>query len=574
MQFRSQWAFILIAAPGVALSPAAFAATVANPECPVEAVSYNPGGGEDIVLPSGYKVSVFAKDLNMPTAVAFKGNRNHFEVYVLESGHGLPSKCNDETSAAVGGVFSPTNPFTPDILVFDQNGNKIAGPLGKPTAVGVGFQAAGPAIDIAFEHGFHGGRLFASDSNQATHAGGQNNSSRLVTVDPGSGTVTSFISGLPTGDHPAEQITFKGDWIYWSQGSTTNSGVVGLDNGGGTNQQDIPCQNIVLSNNVFLTTPGIATSGYSPHGVQRPGAHIPAFDSATGAGICDGAILRAKINAKDAKGTIEPYSWGYRNPYGIRFAPEDHPLKGQLFVTENGEDERGARPTNNSPDRLQIARQNADGSPDYHGWPDRFGFLESTSAMFNPIGGPGDDLCSPPNPPYPACIPLVLANDVPVKPVLAFAPQPITAPVALEPADVAAVGLDFVPNAFVSGVVRKGAALVSREGDFGFSAANGEPEAGHDIEVVNFGEQNGPLSLQLQRFAYNTTFEQAFPDGLRGINRPVDLKFGPDDCAYLVDYGAVRDFGQSDPASKFIDPADAPLVQIPGTGVIWKICTE
>ena len=52
----------------------------------------------------------------------------------------------------------------------------------------------------------------------------------------------------------------------------------------------------------------------------------------------------------------------------------------------------------------------------------------------------------------------------------------------------------------------------------------------------------------------------------------MDLKFGPDDCAYLVDYGAVRDFGQSDPDSRFKVAADAPLVQFPGTGVIWKIC--
>src|SRR5206468_5495590 len=181
---------------------------------------------------------------------------------------------------------------------------------------------------------------------------------------------------------------------------------------------------------------------------------------------------------------------------------------------------------------------------------------------------------SPPNPAFPACIPLVLANDVPVKPVLAAPPQPITAPLALEPADVAAVGLDFVPNTFVTGPVRKGAALVAREGDFGFSAANGDPEAGHDIELVNFSQPGEPLQIQQTRFAHNTTFEQAFVDGLRGINRPVDLKFGPDDCAYLVDYGAVRDFGQSDPASKFIVPADAPLVQIPGTGVIWKICKQ
>jgi glucose/arabinose dehydrogenase len=567
MQFRSRWTFILVAAPAMALSPPIIAATVANPECPVEAVSYNPGNGEDIVVPSGYSVSVFAKNLNFPTAVAFKGNKNHFEVYVLESGHGLPSRCNDETSAIVGGESSSSNPFTPDILVFNQNGSLLRGPLAKPSSGPDSLQAHGPAIDIAFEKGFHGGRLFATDSNQAIRAvGAQNNSSRIVVVDADSGEVTPFISGLPTGDHPAEQITFKSDWIYWSQGSTTNSGVVGLDNGGGANQQDIPCQDIVLSTNTFSSGGGVFTSGYSPHGVQRPGAHIPAFDSATGPGICDGAILRAKVNAKNPKATIEPVSWGYRNPYGIRFAPNDHPLKGGLFVTENGEDERGARPVNNAPDRLALAQQNADGSPDYHGWPDRFGFLDSTQALFNPVCGPGDDL-------FPDCA-AILALDVPVKPILASPPQPITAPLALEPADVAAVGLDFVPDSFVTGPVRKGAALVSREGDFGFSAANGEPEAGHDIELVNFSRPGEPLQLQQTRFARNTTFEQAFVDGLRGINRPVDLKFGPDDCAYLVDYGAVRDFGQSDPASKFIDPADGPLVQIPGTGVIWKICKQ
>ena len=561
---------ILLALVGVLLIVRPFsvaALTVGNPICPVEVVDYNPGNGEDIVVPSGYNVSVFAKNLNFPTAVAFRGNKNNFEVYVLESGHGLPSRCNDETSAIVGDVTSSTNPFTPDILVFNQNGTLLRGPLAKPSSGPDSLQPHGPAIDIAFEKGFQGGRLFATDSNQAIRTvGAQNNSSRIVVVDPDSGKVTPFISGLPTGDHPAEQITFKGDWIYWSQGSTTNAGVVGLDNGGGANQQDIPCQDIVLSSNTFSSGGGVFTSGYSPHGVTNPGGNVAAFTSATGPGICDGAILRAKVNAINPKATIEPFSWGYRNPFGIRFAPHDHALKGGLLVTENGEDERGARPVNNAPDRLALAQQNADGSPDYHGWPDRFGFLDSTQALFNPVCGPGDDL-------FPDCA-AILALDIPVKPVLASPPQPITAPLALEPADVAAVGLDFVPDSFVTGPVRKGAALVSREGDFGFSAANGEPEAGHDIELVNFSRPGEPLQLQQTRFAHNTTFEQAFVDGLRGINRPVDLKFGPDDCAYLVDYGAVRDFGQSDPASKFIDPADAPLVQIPGTGVIWKICKQ
>src|SRR5215467_3441854 len=560
------------------LAPALVAvADVANPACPVEVVKFDPGNGEDIVLLPGYKVSVFAKGLNMPTAVAFVGNSKKFNVYVLESGHGLPSQCNNEELAVYGGLFSPSNPFTSDILVFNQDGVKIAGPLAKPTASGGGLQPHGPAVGIAFEKGFQGGRLFVTDSNQATHAGGGNNTSRIVTVDPNSGVVTPFITGLPTGDHPSEQMEFKAGFIYWSQGSTTNSGVVGRDNGGGLGQQDIPCQDITLSNNVFDNGGGKKTSGYSPFGTQNPGGTVKAFTSATGKGICDGAILRAKLNVGDPKSTIQPVSWGYRNPYGIRFAPNDHPLKGGLFVSENGEDERGARPTNNAPDRLALAQQNPDGSPDYHGWPDRFGFLDSTQAVFNPVGGPGDDLCSGPpiSPPFPACIPLVKATDVPVKPVLAFPPQAITAPIALEPADVAVVGLDFAPSTFVGGVVKKGAALISREGDFGFSAANGDPEAGHDIELVNFSRPGEVLQVQQTKFALNNTGDQAFTDnGVQGINRPTDLKFGPDGCAYLVDYGAVRDFGQSDPATKFVGAANGPLVQIPGTGTIWKICRQ
>src|SRR5437660_1511914 len=599
--------------------------------CQGNTVNYNPANGEDIVVPKGFKVERFSKqDLNFPTGIAFLGSKSDFKVLVLESGHGLPSRCNDREDPAYGGPFSPTNPFTPDIVVLDKNGNiardkngKPIGPFAKPTGPNNGFQADGPAIDIAFENrrkggsedrddnGKKGGRLFATDSNQSIRTSGNNNSSRIVVVDISKNTVTPFITGLPTGDHPAEQLEFKDGWIYWSQGSTTNSGVVGLDNGGGANQQDIPCQDIVLSQHTFPSAnpPGPRTSGYSPYGVQRPGATVKAFDSATTRGMCDGSILRARLNAKNPQNTIEPFSWGYRNPYGIRFAPEDHPLKGGLFVSENGEDERGARPTNNSPDRLQLAQQNPDGSPDFHGWPNRFGFLDSTQAVFNPQGGPGDDLCQPPNPPFPACIPLVTAHtpagDVPVQPVLAFPPQPITAPLALEPADVAAVGHDFAPNSFVFGVVRKGASLVSREGDFGFSKENGEPAAGHDIELGNFSRHNERFALEQSRFAFNCKQSDQFhdPDGtprckedydqafvetpaLRGINRPNTAMFGPDGALYLVDYGAVRDFGQSDPRSIFHSAPEnctpgspgcrynGPLVQIPQTGVIWRISRD
>jgi len=445
--------------------------------------------------------------------------------------------------------------------------------LGKPTSSG-GFQPEGPAVDIAFVRGFSGGRLFATDSNQATHAhNGPNNSSRIVTVNPTSGTVTPFITGLPTGDHPTEQLAFKNGWIYWSQGSTTNSGVVGLDNGSGLNQQDIPCQDIVLSDNVFLSAGGTKTSGYSPFGTQRPGATVTAFESALHQGVCDGAILRAQLNAAHPENTIEPFSWGYRNGYAIRFPPDDHPLAGGILVGMDGADERGNRPSNNAPDELHLGRQNADGSPDYHGWPDRYGGLPTSQAVYNPVGGPQDDLCQPPNPGFPACIPTVLANDVPIRDVLAGPPQQITGPLALEGADSSFTGIDFVPDAFVAGPVQPGAVLYSLEGDFGFSAPNSSDpnaEIGHEVKLINFNQLPGsPLALRVQNFARNSTNDQAFVTNINGFNRPTQLRFGPDGCAYVVDYGAVRDLGTD---SHFVGAGNGPLVQIPGTGVIWKIC--
>jgi hypothetical protein len=125
-----------------------------------------------------------------------------------------------------------------DILVFNDAGQGAG--RSETHASGGGFQPDGPAIGLAFEHGFQGGRLFATDSNQAIRTpGAQNNSSRIVIVNPDTGAITPFIVGLPTGDHPAQQLAFKSGWIYWSQGSTTNSGVVGRDNGSGANKPDI-----------------------------------------------------------------------------------------------------------------------------------------------------------------------------------------------------------------------------------------------------------------------------------------------------------------------------------------------
>jgi len=234
MSFPMQWnrAALGAALIGVTFTQPA-SAERSNPNCPVETVFYDPGNGEDIIVPKGYKVSVFAKDLNFPTGLAFRGSKGRFEVLVVESGKGLPSgfneatDCNSNNKATVGGPTSPTNPFTPDLSIFDQGGRCIAGradyggcqsgPIGKPNASGrPSYQKDGPALGLAFEHGLSGGTLFAADSNQGVRgaaSGGGNNTSRIATIDLGANAVNPFINGLPTGDHPTELIVVKDGYI-------------------------------------------------------------------------------------------------------------------------------------------------------------------------------------------------------------------------------------------------------------------------------------------------------------------------------------------------------------------------
>src|SRR5262249_1995822 len=165
-------------------------------------------------------------------------------------------------------------------------------------------------------------------------------------------------------------------------------------------------------------------------------------------------------------------------------------------------------------------------------------------------------------------------KDVPIRDVLAFPPQPITSPLATEAADSSFTGIDFVPNSFAVGPVQRGAALYTLEGDFGFSPPNATepaPEVGHEVKLINFST---PLVLKIMNFARNQTGDQAFiadtPQGQAAFNRPLNVRFGPDGCAWVTDYGAVRDNGAD---THWVGaPKNGPLLQIPGTGVVWRIC--
>ena len=151
----------------------------------------------------------------------------------------------------------------------------------------------------------------------------------------------------------------------------------------------------------------------------------------------------------------------------------------------------------------------------------------------NPIGGSQDDVCPPPFSQTTCLANLQTAKDIPIPDVLAFPPQQITGPLAIDGADSSFTGIDFVPDAFVTDPVQPGAVLYSLEGDFGFSPSNATPpapEIGHEVKLINFNQLPGsPLALRIQNFARNPPgMEQAFIfPNLNGFNRPTQHQVRP-----------------------------------------------
>lgn len=179
--------------------------------------------------------------------------------------------------------------------------------------------------------------------------GGLEDEGRLLRVGT-DGSVTAVVDHLPSvGDHHVDGPVFGPDGaLYFGIGTATNAGVVSVDDISWLNRHagfhDIPCKDVTLTGENFaspnLVSPGVRLT-------TRTGAFVP-FGTPTHAGQvvpgevpCSGAVFRVERDGSD----LELVAWGFRNPFGLAFAPG-----GQLYVTENGYDDKGSRPVFGSGD--------------------------------------------------------------------------------------------------------------------------------------------------------------------------------------------------------------------------------
>ena len=256
----------------------------------------------DIAVPAGYRIEPVATALTFPAGVAFD---DIGQVYVVEAGY------------SYGETWT-----TPRLL-------RIA-PDRPPSVIAPGGRN-GPWNGVTF----HQGAFYVAE-------GGELEGGRILRIDL-HGSVTPLVEGLPSlGDHHTDGPVIGPDgFLYFGQGTAANSAVVGEDNAKfgwlarHPSFHDIPCKDITLAGHNFessnplqqdasarMTTGGFVAFGTPTSSGQVIRGQVP----------CNGAILRLSLHG----GPLEVVAWGFRNPFGLAFAPD-----GRLYVAENGYDERG-----------------------------------------------------------------------------------------------------------------------------------------------------------------------------------------------------------------------------------------
>lgn len=167
---------------------------------------------------------------------------------------------------------------------------------------------------------FHDGDFFVAE-------GGILEGGRILRITP-SGQVSAIVADLPSyGDHHTDGPTISPDgWVYFGQGTASNSGIVGEDNlkFGWLKRRpdfhDIPGEDITLVGHNVETKDFVHPSTKR---TVRTGAFVP-FGTPThpnqvirGQTNCSGSVLRVRPNGEN----LELVAWGFRNPFGLAFSP-------------------------------------------------------------------------------------------------------------------------------------------------------------------------------------------------------------------------------------------------------------
>jgi glucose/arabinose dehydrogenase len=456
-----------------------------------------------ISVPDGFRAVRVVDGISYPSAMTWDAKGR---MYVLES-HTVP----------IPGM-------SPRILRVD--GEKIE----TVTLTGPDAPTGGSAIGLVF----HDGWLYFSHEEK-------DGSFSIDRVRPDGGNVETILRGLPAqGDHDVNHLVFdaKGT-LYFGIGSATNSGLVSSSDGVNAKWikkfpgfHDVACKDLVLTGEKFVEKNALTpdesdtseTGAYQSYG-KADATRIP------GVKLCTGAIYRLAAGAKDP----ELVAWGFRNPVALALDE-----KGDLLVGMHGADVRSTRPVLDDPEAVYRVKEGH-----WYGWPDY-------SADLVPLSDPR----------FRSPAEYFDEKHDRLTPVIDLAASGLKAPdrslIVTAPEAHAALGGMAMVGATGPFSRWRGQLLLSEMGDFRPATDPVKPNerAGFQIEAVDL--KTGARTV----FARNRSQGDPKPaselDLEDGMERPVDVKIGPDGLVYILDFGAFT-------------PVEKSAKVLPKTGKVFRI---
>lgn len=452
-----------------------------------------------VEYPAGYQLTLLADRLTAPGAIAFTPDGS---VILAETG-------NDDAEPRVygwraDGTFFNVYPLYPN-SIFRHFGDK--------------FRMYGPIGGMCYLDGF----LYVS--HRDAHGLG------VITRLGLDGSSRTVVADLPTqGDYSLTDVTVSPTGrLVFGIGTATNSGVVGIDNftiGWPQKYPKVHDQsyvNLKLLGYRFNTpNPNAGLFGGDDVAVTAPlqafGVSNQTRVQPSPTGKPNGAIYSISPTGGDLR--VEAY--GIRLPRGLRYDTEFS----RLYATNNGMELRGTRPVQDDPDSLLRVVAGT-----WYGWPDYSADLrpitelpinDFTKSMIVKSGYP--DLS--------ALIDRSASNLLEPKreTLVSYAFKPLSG----------AAKFDFVPSESAFREFR-GSAIVALAGDRAPFATGGQPlkgTIGYEVTKVDIDSRTA------EPFVHNTKGKPAsqIPRDEAGdaMERPVDVKFGPDGSLYILDFGRMR----------------------------------
>jgi hypothetical protein len=491
-------AFVAVAWIAVYTGACARTPTILKPKDQVAIDRHN------VDYPSGFELKLAATNFNAPVAMAFDNTTD--SLLVAEEGIGgeEPRIWAIRLSDNSVSQFYPFNhriPFSPL-----QPGFQIYGPIG------------GMVVD---QH-----KVYVSHRDRDGYG--------VISELGFDGSHHTVVAGLPCqGDYGLTDMAMYRDAsgnarLYFAIGSATNSGIVGLDNMRWLRKHRDVCdqsaQDLELLGLRSLTKNPFA-SLFSPTGETADTGPYQAFGKSdvthirkTPSGKPNSAICSVAIGGGDFHGE----AWGLRYPCGLAFLQKFS----ALYVSNEGMELRGSRPAKDDPD--VVDRVYFGGPPTWYGHPD-------FSTDMQPINRPRfqqPDAFPPNNVPKIGNLIDHDASDL--------RDPPSNLVKAKFPPLSGAAKMTFAPSEGPLATRFRNNLFVALSGDRAPFATGGYPlvrPVGYKVVRVNV--DNG----KVDDFIFNTEMLPASKihrHGFVGLERPIDVKVGPDGTLYVLDMGEIE----------------------------------